>query len=301
MKIGILANTAPRALLGHMTNAVLGTPSDIEGIVVDHIDMEVPEGIPVVNTCIGARVLEHDDKVRAAFDEEAELSDGTPDAFLYGFVSPTGVSDLMEMTVCNRLMVGGVGPRCGLVQGTALSCSPEVYQAFPQLAGIFDMLHQIQYCGEISIGITRTFEICTINFGHCLGGFALFTEMAKQRPQLTYEFAFGKHDRCELYDERISITTLMSYPNYPYDNSVPFQVMGPNQAERHMYRTTSGACELAYAAASGEQLFEARRRIRRTLQNCRSYNDDLQYRTDAGKFQKFVFNVDKYKEKGGHV
>lgn len=301
MKIAIVANTAQRAILEHIHDGTLDMSDDIEGVMVEDCLTSVPQGLPVINTCTGAIVLEQDEELRAAFHEEVGIVPGIPDSFLYGFISPTGVSDFMEMSVCDRLMVGGVGPKCGLVQGCAVPCSSDVYDAFPDLAVLIDALHQIQYCGEISIGISRNFKICTVMFGHCTGAFALFTELAAQNPQSTLEFAFGKRDICRLHETRISIATLFSYPPYPHANDTPFSIVAPRQAERHLFRFQVGASELAYASSSGDRLYEARRRLRRTMDACSKYNDSLQYRTDAGKFRRFVFSQERYRDRGGHV
>lgn len=301
MKIGIVANVAHHAIMEHIHYGVMGINDDVDGVFVENCFTDVPSGIDVINSCDGARILEGSDEVRAAFYEEAGIVPGIPDTYLYGIIGQHGASDLMEMSVCDRLMVGGVGPKCGMVQGCALPCGPDVYQAFPDLENVISLVQQLDYRGEISIGVKQDFTICSILFGHCTAAFSLFTELAKQNPQLTLEFAFGNHDICKLHETRIAITTLLSYPPYPAANDVPYKIMAPRQADRHLFRFQSGLSELAYASASGDRLYEARRRLRRTLDNCRSYNDSIQYRTDAGKFRRFVFTQDQYKEKGGHA
>lgn len=300
MKIGILGERSSRAILEHTKDCVLGISDSVDGIMVEKVLMETPEGIPAINTCNGAKILEVDSKIYSSFCSQVGITNTKPDSFLYGFLSPTQESQLIEFVMSDRFMNEDVGPRCGFVQGCALPVGSEVNQAFPKLGLLFDMLHQIQYCGEITIGVNRRYEICSVTFGHCTGAFSLYTELAKQSPQHTLEFAFGKYRKAELHENRVAVTTVLSYPPYPYDGTQPFSIIAPRQAERHLYRFNSGMAELAYAAAAGAQVFEARRRLRRTFVNCKNYQDDLQHRTDAGKFCKFTLAQDQYKEKGGY-
>jgi hypothetical protein len=300
MKLGIKATVAQRAILEHISDGVLGITDDIGGLVVEDVMKEVPDGVPAINTCIGAKILERSTEHMGKFLQDAGFSQDSPSTFLYGILSPNKVSDWIELNADNRFMSGGVGPTCGLVQACALPCGDDIYAAFPSLELVVDMLHQIQYSGEICIGVNKQFELCNIIFGHCTAGFALFSELATQSPQSTLEFAFGNRDSCSLHKDSIAICTLLSYPPYPYSVDYNFSIMAPRQAEKHLYRFQSGACELAYASSAGEQLFEARRRLRRTLENCKGYNDNLQYRIDAGQRLSFVYSQDLYKEKGGH-
>lgn len=301
MKLGVNAIKSPRAILEHLTDGVMGVSPGVAGIIYEDVLQELIEGIPLVNTCIGAQVLEQSDKHLSLFYEGVGIVDKDPVAFLYGFISPTGVSDLMEMTVSNYLLTGDVGPQCGFVQGCGIPCSSEVFQAFPKLDLLLDALHQIQYCGEVAIGVTEDFQLCSLKLGHCTAAFALFTELSKQSPQSNYEYSFGKTGACLLHEDRISLCTLLSYPPYPHSKEMPFSIMAPNQAERHLFRHNLGKSELAYVAAFGSTVFEARRRVRKTIENCRKYYDSLQYRIDYGKYQKFVFNSEVYKERGGYL
>lgn len=299
MRVGLYAKQSPRAILEHTKNVTLGVTVDTEGIMVEDVLHNVTSDLPVINSSIGAKVIASVDEKRRLFREEFGFVDQKPESFLYGFLSPDKVSDLMEMQISGKFMTGNVGTDVGFVQGTAVPCDKDVYIAFPKLEGVIDALHILRYSGEIVIGVTRDFQICSLSFGHCTGAWSLFTELAQQSPQETIEFCFGKRPNCLLHSDRVATCTLLSYPPYPYTDTEPFSVLAPRIAERHLYRFNVGNSELAYAAASGKQVFEARRRIRRTTENCSNYNPVLQYRIDYGVRESFVFSQERYLALGG--
>lgn len=296
MKIALLANKAPRAILEHTKEVTLGMTGDTEGIMVEDVLRDVNSGLPVINTCVGAKVYMTSQEHRELFNREAGIVGGTPVSYLYALVSPTSCSDWMEMSVSGKFLSGDVGVDIGFVQATALPCCTEVYDAFPKLASLVDALHILGYSGEVVVGVTADFQLATLALGHCTGAFCLFTELAMQSPQESIEFCFGRRQHAKLHVERVAACTLFSYPPYPYTDKEMFSVLAPRTAERHLFRFNVGCCELAYASASGNNIFEVRRRVRRTMDNCVQYNDSLQFRIDIGRNAKFVFNADRYEE-----
>ncbi|MDB4261298.1 hypothetical protein N9878_00385 [bacterium] len=295
MKLSVIARTAHRTIMEHTTSATLGMAAGVQGVWVEDPKEEVATELPVVNTCVGARNLLGNPELMKDFGDAYGLVSGTPVSYLYLVLSPTSNSDVMELQISSRFMTGNVGAEIGFVQGTGLSCGPEVYEAFPNLEELIDALHVIQYCGELLLGVTRDFQICRMAVGHCTGAWSLFTELAQQSPQDTLEFCFGKRKKCLLHEDRVAVSTLLSYPPYPYTDRSSFSVLAPCIAERHLYRFNVGACELAFVAAGGGSVAEARRRVRRTIRNCEKYNPEIQYRVDYGKFCKFLFNEEKYR------
>lgn len=296
MKIALLATKSPRAILEHTKDVTLGLTASTEGVMVEECLHDIPDDLPVINTCVGAKVYMTSPEHRDLFREQAGMVEGTPVSFLYALLSPDSCSDWMEMSISGRFMAGDVGEDVGFVQGTALPCHSSVYDAFPKLASLVDSLHILGYCGEVVVGVTTEFQIATLSFGHCTGAFSLFTELSQQSPQENIEFCFGKRQSALLHPERIASCTLLSYPPYPYTDQEMFSVLAPRTAERHLFRFNVGCCELAYASASGCRIFEVRRRIRRTLDNCSQYNEKLQYRMDYGRAGKFVFSSERYME-----
>jgi hypothetical protein len=296
MKVALLASKAPRAILEHTKDVTLGLTADSEGVMVENVLHDIETDLPVINTCIGAKVYNTSQEHRDLFNEQAGIVGGDVVSYLYALLSPTDCSDWMEMSVSGRFMAGDVGADVGFVQGTALPCHSTVYDAFPKLANLVDSLHILGYCGEVVVGVTADFQLADLSFGHCTGAFCLFTELAQQSPQESIEFCFGKRQSALLHPERIAACTMLSYPPYPYTDQTMFSVLAPRTAERHLFRFNVGCCELAYASASGSRIFEVRRRVRRTLDNCKQYNDTLQYRVDYGRSGKFVFCSDRYHE-----
>lgn len=296
MKIALQATKSPRAILEHTKDVTLGLTAGSEGIMVEDCLHDSTSDLPVINTCVGAKVYMTSQEHRDLFREQVGMVDEEPVSYLYALLSPTDCSDWMEMSISGRFMAGDVGSDVGFVQATAIPCHAEVYDAFPQLASLVDSLHILGYCGEVVVGVTADFQLATLAFGHCTGAFCLFTELAQQSPQESIEFCFGKRQAAKLHPERIAACTLLSYPPYPYTDQEVFSVLAPRTAERHLFRFNVGCCELAYASASGSRIFEVRRRVRRTLENCTQYNDKLQYRMDYGRGGTFVFNKERYEE-----
>jgi hypothetical protein len=299
MKIGYIGDSAYRAVIEHSKEITLNINEDTEAVLVESAVMETPPDLPALNTCIGVRALSLNEELRDTFNDVHGLVPGYPATYLYGFIGVEGLSDMLEMTHSTRFLTGDVGPQVSFVQGTGIACRENIFLALPKLGNLVNSLIEIGYKGEIAFGITAGFEICSIVFGHLTLGFALYTELSVHSPQSNYEWCLGRNSGGKLHTTGISVGTLLSYPPFPYPSSQPISVKAPTMAEKHLYRVLYGLDEVAYTASWGEDIHEAKRRVRKTIDNCRNYNKDIQYRIDYGFKERFVLNNDQWLAFGG--
>ena len=298
MKLGLIADNAHKAICEHTKSVVVGVDDMTEAVIVEHPLTHVPD-IDSINTCIAVRNLLTNKQLEEAFLRELEIKPACAVSFLYGFIGPKGLSDLLEVSYSTRFMSGDVGLNLGFVQGTGIPTGNDIRMAFPQIGKIEKALIDIEYRGEIVLGCTSDYQICDIKYGHQTGLFALFTELSVLPPQANYEFCLGKGDACTLHPEGVSVCTLLSNSPFPVPSPQPTNLIAPVGAERHLYRLVFNSHEVAFVSTWGTSVIEAKRRTRRTIENCVSFNPFLQYRIDYGYKEKFVFSQERYKELGG--
>lgn len=299
MNIAYIGDSAYRTVIEHSHNITLSINEDTEAVLVESALMEGPPELPVINTCPGVRALGYNKELKQAFDDAYGIATGYPSTFLYGFFSEDGMSEMIEMTFKTRFLTGDIGPVIPFCQGTGLACRENPLYALPKLNSIVEGLKEIGYKGEIAFGVTKEFDICSIFFGHFTLGFTLYTELSRTSPQHNYEWCLGVGDSCRLHQNGIAVATLLSYPPYPYDTNIGTSIKAPSKAEKHLYRFMVGNTELALAATWGEDISEAKRRIRGTIENCKNYNKEIQYRIDYGHKERFVINNDTWLAFGG--
>ncbi len=299
MKLGYVGDSSYRTVIEHCKEVALGVNEDTEAVIVESSMIEGPRDLPLLNTNLAVRNLISTPALQAEFHQVLGLVEGFAVTYLYGFMSKERLGDLLEMTYSTRFLAGEIGSQLGFVQGTGLACSSDTKMAVRQLTEVEGMLQSMKYRGEILLGVTRDYQICSLQFGHFTGGFALFTELATANPQAFYEWCLGEEEEPHLYEQSVSVCTLLSYPPFPYNTEVGFSIKAPSGAERHLYRMSIDRCEVAYSATWGKDIFEAMRRCRKTIDNCRAYNKEIQYRIDFGRRQKFLLNQEKWLSLGG--
>lgn len=299
MRIGYAGANSYRAVIEHTKTITLGINEDSEAAIMEDATMVGPEDLPIINSCPAvAAILTIPDSLRK-FNKVYDIQPGYAKTYLYGFIGPREVSDLLEMTFTTRFLTGDVGPQVGFVQGTGIACSNDVFLAIPALPSIIEGLQALDYRGEITLGITPDFRVCDIMFGHFTGGFVLYNELARNNIQDSYEFCVDVGGPTKLHQKAISVCTLLSYPKFPHDLTVGVSIKAPSSADKHLYRMNQGETEVAYSAAWGGDIFEAKRRCRKTIDNCAGYNKDIQHRIDYGYEQEFVLNHERWLQFGG--
>ena len=300
MKITYIGENSFPTIMEHTRNMTLNIEEDSQAVVVESPLIKGEVDLPVLNTSNAVRSLIVNDEYAEEFNKLYNIVNGHPDSYIYGFINETGLSRCIEIASSSRFMTGGIGPRIGLVQGAALACKEDIHLALPSLPALIEALVAMEYRGEITLGITNEYQICSLSFGHNTAGLALYTELLRGNIQNTYEWCLGKSDPPALHNNGIALITLVSSPPYPHRLDIKSYVRAPVSAEKHLYRLMIGKCEVAYAGAWGTDLFETKRRVRKTLQNCALYDNDTQYRVDFGVRDKFVLNKDRYITFGGH-
>ncbi len=298
MKLGLVSYNATKAICEHTKEVITTIDDTTEGVIVEDPNMVV-NNIECINTCTAIQNMNARPDLKEAFFDELKIKKATPVSYLYGFINSTGFSDLLEVSFSTRFMSGNVGPVLGFVQGTAIPTNKEVYQAFPQLKKIEEALIAIDYRGEIGLGCTKDFNICNLIFGHQTGMFSLYTELSQLSAQANFEWCFGKGAFCKVHERGISVTTLLSSSPFPAPSSKQTEVIAPVGAEKHLYRVQFESHEVAFVSTWGKDIIEAKRRTRRTIENCVSFNPELQFRIDYGYKEQFVLNQPTYLDLGG--
>lgn len=293
MKFGLLAQTARDCIIEHTKNVSVGIDSATEAVIVENAGTYVPN-IKALNTSLAVRNMIAQPELERLFRQDVGIVEGVPQSYLYGFMSGKGLSEMLEISYSRRFLTGNAGPVLGFVQGTGM-LAVDAHAAFPTLAGVEQALVELEYLGEIALGCTKEFQICDIQFGHNTGFFSLFTELSHLAPNSNYEWCLGIGDACKLHEEGIASTTLLSLPPFPHITQTTVPLVAPPAAERHLYRTQVAGHSLAYATAWGLDVREVKRRLRRTIENCVAYNNELQYRVDYGHREVFTLMQERYR------
>ena len=299
MKLGYLGESEYRTVLEHSKEVSLGITEEVQGVVMERANIEPPPDLPALNTCTGVCALERSESLREEFLHAHSVEIAYPQTYLYGYMGVDGLSPVIELTYSVRFLTGEVGPQVGFVQGAGLLSKINPLDALPEAKDVLDSLRDIGYRGEIALGVSPHFRICEIMFGHFVGGFALFAELCASSVDEVFEWCLRGGKQPVVHDN-VSLVTLLSYPPFPYLGDASISVKAPTGAEKHLYRVLQGNVETAYAAAWGKDVYEGKRRVRKTIENCKAYNKDIQYRIDYGCKQRFLLNGDRWEELGGN-
>jgi hypothetical protein len=247
------------------------------------------------NTCIPVQNLILNKDLREAFNAELGVEVAPAASQLFMLFNGTEFSDILEVSYSDRFMNNEVGPKLGFITGVGLKVPDDINDSVPQLRKLKEMLKLMNYRGEVAIGLSERFTVTGVHFGHLYGHWALFSEICKNSVQDMLDFIFGTFPKIELHDS-LAIGNVVSQPPFPnvIDN-VNGSIHAPKDAEKHLWRVIlGGSLEIALVAIHGTYLGEARKRIRRTLNNMLRYSDTLQYRTDYGYNATFVVCKGKY-------
>ena len=297
MRIAYVGDNAYRAVIEHSRGMTRHIEEDTEAVVVESVCSEFPD-LPTINTAQAISAMAVDPGAQEQFNRLYEIQNSTPVVFLYGFLSPSGLSNLIEISYRNRFMTGEVGPQVCISRGCAVACEGAEL-AVPTLPPLIETLVEMGYRGELAVGISKDFGICALYFGSFIAGFTLYNELATVPMDSMYEWSLSGGMAPSLHEDGISLFTLLSVPPYPHRLDIPSKVPAPAAAEKHLYRMSVGLAEVAYAAAWGLDIFEAKRRVYKTLRNCTLYDRDIQYRVDFGLREDFLISRDRYLTFGG--
>lgn len=279
-------------------NGNVTVPSEAEGLWVDNPMFEPHTDLPVANTSVSVRNFLLNDELRKAVYESSELkfSSEPTVSTLYAMWNGEKFSDWMEVSHSERFMNGEVGPISGFSTGVGIKVVTDLEEALPTFHVITEFIKGMEYRGEIVIGVSEKFLPTSINFGHFYGHFGTFCEVCKEPVHNVLDFIFGELDTLDIHSY-VSVSNVVSVQPFPLliDNNAE-KIRAPNNAEKHLWRIQIPPIEFVLITCHGSNIFEARRRINRTLENMLKFSRDIQYRTDFGHNRKFLFCEEQYRE-----
>lgn len=293
--IGITNGTGEaKCLADHAENVVIGTQGDIEAVFADHpmIELgELPE-VPLANTCVAVQNAILNEPLREGLFEAWKVKVGPGKSTFYSLFNGQEFGDWLEVSYSSRFMTGGVGPNVGFVHGAGIKVVG-VEEALPSLGEIKKALQGFEYRGQVMLHVNESFELTGINFGHYYAHWAIYSELCKNSNMEMLDFIFGKFQSCELYDS-VCVANLVSLCPFPSLGLQNQSIHAPKNAEKHLWRVPRGASETVLCAVHGDNVHEARRRLRRTIENMLQSSPELQYRTDYGFGLGFVLAKEQY-------
>jgi hypothetical protein len=255
--------------------------------------------LPIVNSCVGIQNIILNEELKTQLFESMGIAQGqcrgNNDSCLYMLFNGEKFSDILEASYSERFMTGDIGPNVGFTHGAGIKCKSEVYEAFPALIRLREFLTKVEYHGEVLCNITPDFLMTNVWFGHCAWGFGMFSEICKSTTQDMLEFMFEKVDNCELY-ESICVSNLITNSPFPNRGLANRIIHAPKGAEKHLWRVPRLGGESIFITCHGSYLKEARKRIRRTIENLLGFDQELQYRIDYGLRMSFNMCKQEYKQ-----
>lgn len=295
MKIAIVDTIGTaRYVMDHGHDTFLGTPEDkADGYFLGQISNTNGAAL-VANSCVAAQRFAVDPEQWQLFLDALGVSTAPPITEIYALFNGREFSDWLEISHSQRFMNSDVGPEVGFTCGTALKIKDDLPVAIPQFPQLQAALAGMGYRGQVLLGITKNFELATLNIGHFFGHFSLFCEMAMNRMQDILEFIFGEVVTCPVR-EGVAFANLVT--KQPFPSAGQGHISAPKPAESHLWRMFYPvAQEKVLITAHGIHYWEARVRVYRTLDKMRELNTDLQYRTDFFRNDKLLFTKSELKE-----
>jgi hypothetical protein len=299
MKLGVALNLgSAKTILDRHENATLDL-SNVDAIFVENPLTPIKSVTPMINTCIGVQNLLINETLREQTYKQMGFVNQSADTYLFTLFNGDDFGDWIEFDSSNKLMNDDIGPDCGFVTGVGLKVD-NLEVALPTLSKIKELLHKINYHGEVLLGITEQFIPCELHFGHFYGPFGLYAEIskfngAKYTDLVTglIDFIQGNRPSCELYDS-ISLGNIITHPPFPLNMGATPEILAPGSAEKHLWRLRFVLMNYVLATVHGSSIPQARRRMRRTLENLQSYLPILQFRTDYGYNLTYLLCQEKY-------
>lgn len=303
MKIAIVSPTGEAgAVLDHSDNCSEGVQNDSEAIFVDSPLCDVPSELPIANTSIGVKnVILNADLRHELLNRHLGITHLPMKSCLYALFNGKEFSDWMEICYTRRFMNSEIGPDVGFSSGVGMRIDQDVCNAVTNMSKLKEIVAALNYRGEVCCGLAEDGGITGVSFGHVWGMYGMFQELCQQSVDQdvdkTMEFIFGEELTCTLYDS-ICVSNIVSKHPFPLiTNTHTGYLRTPKYSNNHVWRVGLGSTvEIVMLTSSGVSLKEARRRVHRSQNNMRKYDDFIQYRTDFGFSENFIIMRDKYEE-----
>lgn len=200
----------------------------------------------------------------------------------------------LEIYNAPHFMNGGIGPNIGTGRAIGLAVETDIPSALPKISIIKKFLTDINYHGEVLLGVSEDFCLTSLDLGHFPTFFGMFVEASRYPIREIIEFAWGSFGECELYSS-IILGTMISLPSFPSVYGQKEKIRAVRGAEKHMWRLPIVNVEPAFVTVHGSSFRQANQRFLDTVYNIKKSHPDLQYRTDCGRDAKFVL-VSNYAE-----
>jgi hypothetical protein len=298
MKVAIVSTIGElESVVGHGTMATVGRTEDTTALMLESPLLPLDENLLMINGSIEIQNYLLNPNIHKAINEQLGITGEPGCSSLYGFWNGEKFSDWLEVCFSLKLMSGNVGVEAGFTTGTALRVDCEAKLALPQIELIEKFLKETSYKGEVLLTITKDFKVTRLGFGHFYGHFGLYTELSRLgKVDGILEFLGGIQPELILGDA-LGIGNIVSLPPFPW--KIPQVksrvILAPQSAEKHLWRIRNEQLQFVYVTVRGLSLIEAKRRMRRTMDNMASYNPDIQYRIDYGhSTSSFVLGLETY-------
>lgn len=301
MKVGIILDKNgghAKAIMDKTEGNTLGITLGCEAVFVENPLEQVEEtGLPTINTCIGIKNLLLNKELKDAFNRQIGIDPAPVFSSFFSLFSGTRFSDWLEVSYSGRFMAGEVGCMVGFSTGTGLRVNQNILEAFPSLVKLQEFLSKIEYHGEVLVHVSDRFTLVGVQFGHFYGHFSMFAEVSKVSVQDLLTFMLGQNPASVEVHDSIVVSSLVSQFPFPCPASgTILSLSAPKNAEKHLWRMPVLLLnqEVVLVTVHGLYLGEARKRLRRTIENMLAYNDFLQYRNDYGLHTKFLLEQGRY-------
>lgn len=297
MIIGVTNGTGEaKCIADHTETVVLGFQGSVDGIFVDHplASLDGAPEVPVVNTCVAVRNAMLSEPLQKGLMEAWKVQPGKMKSSFFSLFNGREFGDWLEVGFSGRFMTGNVGPNLGFIHGAGIRVQ-NLEEALPNLSIIQQTLVDMGYQGEVLLYVDDLFRVVSVQFGHYYAHWAMYGELCKSSSAEMLGYLFGTSQKCELY-ESVCVANLVTL--YPFP-SLGLQVQGihaPKNAEKHLWRVPFGSSEKVLVTVHGDNVHEARRRVRRTIENILQSSPDIQYRIDYGFGLDFVLAKEQYKK-----
>lgn len=260
---------------------------------VDHVFMDTGD-LPSINTSVAARTFSISEKTQADMADALGMSKEKPVSYLTAMYNGETFSDWLEASYSSRFMDGEVGIDIGFSCGIGIPVDVDVAEALPQFKAVASFIHDADYKGQIRLGVTEDYNLCSITFGFFPGLFAMFCESCKSPVREVISFCAGEIGTCNLYSELVACNLVSKSP-WPHIMGND-RIRAISSAERHIWRMKTGNAETVLVTAHGSNLMFCRNRIFGTVRNLLQFDDQLQYRTNFHSSRQLVLMQDQWKK-----
>ena len=261
--------------------------------------MPVPDDKEVFNSSDLVRLLSLDKSSHDMFKKEFNLSGNPSVSAVYCLIRKDGiVSPPVEIAFSRRFMNGEVGPQIGFAHGCALPVPQDsVKDLTDYLSG--------KYAGELAVEFDARKKPCKVSFGHMPHYMCMYAEFFSMKIDILLDWLTEGIDELPEMRKGVAICNAVSSP--PFPSPLPNEAVKASPGgERHIWRVVIGDKNLALVTAHSDKIPSAdshhspfaqcRKRLYRTINELRKYNDFIQYRTDAAYSLKFAFAQGGYEE-----